>query len=144
MNFWGLILATLLLLSAGSASAFVTDLEQNIRVGETAYELSFNVSNNSNIRQPLSVSYDIPSEVQVINQPNYVRANSEEKIIVKILPGFVLAAVLIRIYFVLSSFLTFGRLNVLGVVSKKLFLFNIIMKILWKTIMFVAIAKTRR
>ncbi|MAG18412.1 MAG: hypothetical protein CL944_02980 [Candidatus Diapherotrites archaeon] len=86
MKFWGTLILVLALLLSTGASAFVNSLENTISVGESAYELSYTVENTSNIRQPLTVDYDLPTYFEIIKQPNYVNANSTQEIVVKILP----------------------------------------------------------
>ncbi|MFH1392012.1 MAG: hypothetical protein ABIH20_06890 [Candidatus Diapherotrites archaeon] len=86
MKLWGLLILVLALLLSTGASAFVNSLENTISVGETAYELSYTVENTSNIKQPLTVDYDLPTDFEIVKQPNYVNANSTQEIVVKILP----------------------------------------------------------
>lgn len=76
-----------LLLLAATAGAFVTGLETSIDIGETGKELSFLVENKSNIKQPLTINYDFPSDFTVILQPSFVRANSKDEVKVKIFPN---------------------------------------------------------
>ncbi|MCR4335516.1 MAG: hypothetical protein NUV57_03190 [archaeon] len=86
MNLWGTLTLVLVLLLSIGASAFVNNLENTINVGETAYELTFSVENNSNIKQPLTIDYDLPTDFEIAKQPNYVNATSTQEIVVKILP----------------------------------------------------------
>jgi len=87
MRFWGIFVSTIaLLLIMGSTSAFVSNLENEITVGETPYLLSFKVENKSNLNQPLFVDYDLPTDYEIVKQPGSIRAESEEEIVVKILP----------------------------------------------------------
>lgn len=88
MRFGETIIAIVaLLLLTATAGAFVTDLETSIDIDETGKELSFLVENKSNIKQPLTINYDFPSEFTVIQQPSFVRANSKDEVKVKIFPN---------------------------------------------------------
>src|SRR3989344_5729061 len=87
MNLCGFVTIVFILMASANAMAFVTDLEDIITIGETPYELSFNVENTTDIRQPLRIEYDFPTDFETINQPNFIRANAMEEIKVKIFPS---------------------------------------------------------
>ncbi len=87
MVFGKFAMAIMLLLSiSGTAGAFLSGLEQKITVGEQAYTLTFYVQNDSQVKQPLQITYTLPSEFKILTQPEWVGAKGREKVSVLIYP----------------------------------------------------------
>ena len=75
-----------LILAAGTASAFVSGMEQSIVVGETPYDLSFYVQNDTATRQPFEAKFTFPTKFTIIKKPTWIEAGHRENVTVRIFP----------------------------------------------------------
>ncbi len=80
-----LTLLAIVLIALTASASTVSSLEGSIYVGETPYELSFYVENNTNTKQPLNIETIFPTRT-TIDAPDWVEANSQETVVLKVYP----------------------------------------------------------
>ena len=87
MNLQSLLaITTGMILLAWSADGQIIAFQDSVSIGETPYEYTFTVKNNSGSQKPLIIEYSFPAKYEKMSQPAFIDAGAQEQVKIKIYP----------------------------------------------------------